>query len=195
MSARQCIMVDGRRFKVDRRWTDREVAIVRADNDAGVTVGETAQKLGRSKAMVAGKRERLGLTMPERSPIRPRAELYGPPAPPRRRVVGGQGRQVIVGATLPLPVSVAKVTPPPPPSAEEVARRLIVARRQELRGEGRRCQYIQGDRRPWIFCDEPVAFRPSGSPLPYCAEHARRCFGGWGAKPIEAVVGGAIHAP
>ena len=147
----------------ETRWPLERDEALRAlwmQDQPRLSATEIAAKLGTTKNAVIGRVHRLKL--PSRvSPIQ-RAARGDKPKPVRAAVA----RQ----PSAPKP-------PPAPRSPPVIARTPPVVRH-------RSCQWVEGNRPAWRFCDAPTAGASS-----YCAEHHARCFvkpDPSTAKPINA---------
>jgi hypothetical protein len=177
------------------RWVAEAGLIekARALWDTGLSTRQIALKVGHgcSKSAIVGYSHRHG--WPARlSPIRPKpATAAALPPALRRKLVpsearscktcsksftwrSGRGKGLFCSTdcfaawrqapATPPPVQVA---PSPPQPRPRRAAPVIVLHPPPFR----RCQFLGGDGRPWLFCDAAAVRRS-----PYCEEHFDRCY-------------------
>ncbi len=154
---------------INTDWTPTLTAKLRVLFDQGLSFSHIASELAMSRNAVVGRCHRLGLrrlTIPEiRAKSAKEAHLVKKMRPmwdPRRN---SRAQKIQAGPKINL-----DVLPPTPPSDLDIPKR----RRKNIRTLGPRdCRYIVGDPATpeHFYCGARKL--PT---LPYCADHARRCY-------------------
>jgi len=136
------------------RTTEDIKAAIRADDAAGLSTSETAQRLGLSRNAVCGHRYRMGLKM---SPDRPSRAKTPKPPPSKRRAPLQRKRLKAASQSTPAPIATHLPAIRPIPFAEL---------------QPHHCRWPIGDpgQRGFGYCGQPI---DPDAPQQYCCHHQR----------------------
>lgn len=137
------------------KWTDAEVDELKRLGAIGLSGGQIASEMGKTRSAILGKVYRLGLSMGKLSPVQTPEE--------RRAARNEYQRQYSKEHKRVRPPAVKKLPPAVPVPVKTGPLNIPL-----LKLKPRQCRQPYGDNPPFVFCGQRTAAHMS-----YCAEHAR----------------------